>query len=118
MQRGKIIPRLVEAPLREALRDSPVVLIQGPRQCGKTTLAQRVGRKLGYAYFNLDEDVSRAAAEADPVGFVAELPKRVVLDEVQRVPSLVAKCCSAHSRVRRIGQSGYSMRILRLWQRD
>ncbi|HED64147.1 MAG TPA: ATP-binding protein [Planctomycetes bacterium] len=68
--------------------DSPVVLINGPRQCGKTTLAQRVGRKLGYAYFDLDEDVSRAAAESDPVGFVADLPERAVLDEVQRVPSL------------------------------
>jgi len=88
MTPGKIIPRLVEARLQEALGDSPVVLIHGPRQCGKTTLAQCVGRKLGYAYFNLDEDVSRAAAEADPVGFVADLPERVVLDEVQRVPSL------------------------------
>lgn len=88
MKPGKIIPRLVETRLQEALGDSPVVLIHGPRQCGKTTLAQRVGQKLGYAYFNLDEDVPRAAAEADPVGFVAELPERVVLDEVQRVPSL------------------------------
>ncbi len=88
MTSGRIIPRLVQARLQEALEDSPVVLIHGPRQCGKTTLAQRVGRKLGYTYFNLDEDVSRVAAEVDPVGFAADLPARVVLDEVQRVPSL------------------------------
>ena len=33
-------PRLIEPRLAEALEDSPVVLIHGPRQCGKTTLAQ------------------------------------------------------------------------------
>jgi predicted AAA+ superfamily ATPase len=85
---GSILARLVEPRLLEALSDSPVVLIHGPRQCGKTTLAQRVGKKEGYAYFNLDDAVIRAAAEADPVGFVADLPPRTVLDEVQRVPDL------------------------------
>ncbi len=88
MKPGKILPRLVEPRLKEALADTPVVLIHGPRQCGKTTLAQLVGRKLGYAYVSLDEEVPRAAAETDPVGFVADLPRRVVLDEVQYVPSL------------------------------
>ncbi len=88
MKPGKILPRLVEPRLKEALADTPVVLIHGPRQCGKTTLAQLVGRKLGYAYVSLDEEVARAAAETDPVGFVADLPRRVVLDEVQYVPSL------------------------------
>jgi predicted AAA+ superfamily ATPase len=88
MQTGKILPRLVEARLRDALSDSPVVLIHGARQCGKTTLARRVGETDGYAYFNLDDDVLRAAAETDPVGFVADLPARATLDEVQRIPSL------------------------------
>src|SRR3990172_7590142 len=88
MEPARVKPRLVEARLEEALGDGPVVLIQGPRQSGKTTLAQRVGGKRGYAYFNLDDDVVRAAAEADPVGFVADLPSRTILDEVQRVPSL------------------------------
>jgi hypothetical protein len=85
---GTILPRLVEPRLRAALGDSPVVLIHGPRQCGKTTLAQTVGGGFGHTYFNLDEDVLRAAAEVDPVGFVADLPARAILDEVQRVPGL------------------------------
>ena len=86
----------------EALEDSPAVLVQGPRQCGKTTLAQMVcapeflpgGAGLpgpasrGYSYLSFDNDVVRAGAEADPMGFVADLPERVVLDEVQRVPGL------------------------------
>ena len=38
-----LYPRFAEPPLIEALADTPVVLIHGPRQCGKTTLAQMVG---------------------------------------------------------------------------
>jgi len=81
-------PRLVEARLAEALADTPVVLIHGPRQCGKTTLARMAGEAKGYTYFSFDDDVARAAAHADPAGFVADLPQRAILDEVQRVPDL------------------------------
>ncbi|MBI2889557.1 MAG: ATP-binding protein [Nitrospirae bacterium] len=83
-----LYPRYAEAPLTEALTDSPVVLIHGPRQCGKTTLARVVGDRMGYAYINFDDEVARGAAEADPAGFVADLPTRAILDEVQRVPTL------------------------------
>lgn len=72
----------------EALSDSPVVLIHGPRQCGKTTLARLVGDEAGFSYLSFDDDVQRASAQADPVGYVAELPARVILDEVQRVPEM------------------------------
>jgi len=68
--------------------DSPVVLIHGPRQCGKTTLSRFIGDEEGFSYFTFDDDVQRAAAQADPVGYVADLPERAVLDEVQRVPEL------------------------------
>ena len=94
--------RFIESRLIEALDDSPIVLIQGPRQCGKTTLAQMVcapdylpgdakpsvSVNRGYGYISFDDDVIRAGAEADPTGFVADLPERVVLDEVQRVPGI------------------------------
>ena len=101
---GKIIPRLVEPRLVEALKDSPAVLIHGPRQCGKTTLVQAVGRKRGYSYFNLDDDVLRGAAEADPTGFVGDLPDRAILDEVQRVPTLFTALKSAIDRNRSPGR--------------
>ena len=81
-------PRFVRPRLIEALADTPVVLIHGPRQCGKTTLARMVGDKVGYSYFNFDDEVVLKAAESDPSGFVADLPERVILDEVQRVPGL------------------------------
>ncbi len=112
MAESGFYPRYIGQRLAEALADSPVVLIQGPRQCGKTTLAQmacapatlnrRDARKSpdraprgpvsaegrDYAYISFDDDVVRAGAEEDLMGLVADLPKRVILDEVQRVPSL------------------------------
>ena len=106
-------PRHVERRLAEALEDSPVVLIHGPRQCGKTTLAQYAyapdyltvegayltvdGERLSvgmerrhrdYVYISFDDDVARNSARVDAAGFVADLPERVILDEVQRVPEL------------------------------
>jgi uncharacterized protein len=97
-------PRFAESGLREALAESPVVLLHGPRQSGKTTLAQDVGRRLGYAYFTFDSDVTRAAAEADPAGFVDGLPAHVILDEVQRVPELFTSLKLAVDRDRRPGR--------------
>jgi len=85
---AKAYPRLAEGPLREMLADSPAVLVHGPRQCGKTTLAQRVGKRQRTAYITFDDESSRSLAVADPVGFVADLPRRVILDEVQQVPQL------------------------------
>jgi predicted AAA+ superfamily ATPase len=82
------IPRLAEDSLAEALADTPVVTVHGPRQCGKTTLATRVGKRLGFEYVNLDDDAARRAAQDDPAGFVARLPERTIIDEMQRAPEL------------------------------
>ena len=77
------IPRLLAPRLREALTDTPAVLVHGPRQCGKTTLARLVGDPRGYAYVSLDDADVLAAARRDPVGFAADLPPKTILDEVQ-----------------------------------
>ena len=90
METPSLYPRYAEKPLLEALSDSPAVLIHGPRQSGKTTLAQMVGESRGYSYISFDDNVARAAAESDPAGFAGGLPDRVILDEVQRVPTLFA----------------------------
>ena len=56
-----LYPRFAEQRLTEALADSPIMLIHGPRQSGKTTLAQTVGERKGYAYVSFDDNVSSAA---------------------------------------------------------
>lgn len=96
-------PRFMLPRLTEALTDTPVVLIHGPRQCGKTTLARAVGDAAGYAYISFDDDVLRASAQTDPVGFAGDLPGKAVLDEVQRVPELFTALKAAVDRDRRPG---------------
>lgn len=99
-----LYPRLAQSNLLEGLDDSPVVLIHGARQCGKTTLAQMVGATRGYRYFSFDDDVVRAAGQSDPKGFVGDLPQRVILDEIQRAPALLGALKMAVDRDRTPGR--------------
>jgi predicted AAA+ superfamily ATPase len=104
MQEPILYPRFARPRLEEALEDSPVVLVHGPRQCGKTTLTQMVGDAAGYEYITFDDNVQLAAAQADPVGFVADLNGKTILDEVQRVPDLFLALKAAVDRDRRPGR--------------
>ena len=88
MTPSALYSRFAEARLVEALGHSPAVLLHGPRQCGKTTLARVAGERLGYRYLTFDDDRLRRAAAEDTVGFTESLPERVILDEAQRVPGL------------------------------
>lgn len=99
-----LYPRFLHSRLEEALEDTPVVLIHGPRQCGKTTLARMVGDAAGYEYITFDDNVQLFAAQNDPVGFVADLADKTILDEVQRVPSLFLALKSAVDQDRRPGR--------------
>lgn len=82
------LPRLAQLSLQTSLADTPVVVLQGPRQCGKTTLARTVAEPDGFGYLSFDDDNLVRAARTDPLGFVTDLPPRMVLDEVQRVPEI------------------------------
>ena len=99
-----LFPRLARRRLEAALADSPVVLLHGPRPCGKTTLARMVGDPAGYAYFSFDDAGTREVAETDPVGFIADLPPKPILDEVQHLPHVFATIKSAVDRDRRPGR--------------
>ena len=81
-------PRRLEARLREALSDTPIVLVAGPRQAGKTTLVRQVAERQGWRYLSLDDELTLLAARQDPVGFVRNLD-HAVIDEVQRAPQLL-----------------------------
>jgi len=69
------------------MTDTPVVLIVGPRQAGKTTLVQQIARTAEMTYHTLDDDLTRLSARNDPVGLIRS-GGRIVLDEVQRAPDL------------------------------
>lgn len=98
------LPRRLQSHLLECLADTPVVLVQGPRQCGKTTLARTVAMPAGYGYISFDDENLVRAARVDPLGFVSDLPARVVLDEVQRVPELFTSLKLAVDRDRQPGK--------------
>lgn len=83
----QLIERFAAKPIATALADTPVVMLVGPRQCGKTTLVQQFAGK-GYAYVTLDDDTVLGAARNDPTGFVRGFD-RVAIDEVQRAPELL-----------------------------
>jgi len=80
-------PRFVERQIRQALTDTRVVVITGPRQSGKTTLAETLARR-DMPYISLDDQTALEFARADPVGFIRGFD-RAVIDEIQRAPELL-----------------------------
>ena len=95
--------RLSEALLR-ALDDTPVVLLHGARQTGKTTLARHLAESHPARYITLDDAVILAAARQDPAGFLAGIDGPVVLDEIQRAPDLLLAIKAEVDRHRRPGR--------------
>ena len=77
----------LEGAVRSALRESPVVALLGPRQCGKTTLAKRLAGQDRARFFDLEDAVDVARLES-PQRTLGALRGLVVIDEIQRVPSL------------------------------
>ncbi|MET0379099.1 MAG: AAA family ATPase, partial [Spongiibacteraceae bacterium] len=85
-----------------ALTDTPVVMLNGPRQCGKTTLVQSlIGTD--HTYITLDDDTALAAARHDPAGFIRNLDK-IVIDEIQRAPELLRAIKKSVDEDRRPGR--------------
>ena len=97
-----LFPRSLAPVLGEALADTPVVCLLGPRQSGKTTLVQQLAPDR--AYVSLDDHNYYQTARTDPAGFVASLPDAVTLDEVQRAPELLPAIKRAVDRDRRPGR--------------
>jgi len=79
--------RFVERRAEEALSDTPVVLIVGPRRAGKTTLVRKMA-DAGRTYITLDDQTVLEAAKSDPIGFIRGLD-RAIIDEIQRAPDLL-----------------------------
>ena len=79
----------------EALSDTPVVLINGARQTGKSTLCKSLIQNPDLksvfsmdSMVTMDDPTTLEAATRDPLGFLKDLGKHVIIDEVQRAPEL------------------------------
>ncbi len=92
--------------LADALADTPVVLVNGARQSGKSTLVQSLPSSVEAPrrYLTLDEPAVLNAAKSDPAGFINGLQGAVTLDEVQRVPELFLPINAAVDRQRQPGR--------------
>lgn len=83
-----MIARKIEPLVRRLMEEYPAVTLFGPRQCGKTTLT--LSMFPGFSYANLEDLQTRKLAEEDPYEFFVRYPEPVVIDEIQRVPSLLS----------------------------
>jgi predicted AAA+ superfamily ATPase len=89
MSQVPFVPRHATARVLEALTDTRIVTVEGPRQAGKSTLCTSVAVAERFRSVTLDDPAVAAAASEDPTGFVAGLGERAFIDELQRVPDLV-----------------------------
>lgn len=94
-----VIRRLIHGQVLDALNDTRVVVVLGARQVGKSTLTKEIAAHDRPATaVSFDDSVSRAAAAADPEGFLAGFPGPVLFDEIQRVPDLLLSIKDAVDR--------------------
>lgn len=100
-----MIVRAAKRLLQDAASDTPVVLVQGPRQAGKSTLVQ------GFASdgqlpepITLDDPLILAEAKSNPLGFLRQQRVPMILDEVQRAPELLLSIKLIVDKDRKPGQ--------------
>jgi len=96
--------RFAQELIEETLSDTPITVLQGARQVGKSTLVREVLAGRGATFLSLDAAPTYNAAKADPDGFVRQTAGLLGIDEVQRVPELVRAMKDAVEEDRRPGR--------------
>ena len=76
--------------LSQLLDDEPVVVLQGPRACGKTTLVTGFADRLGRDVLDFGDPRERTVAHEDPTSYLDRRPEPVFIDEFQQVPDVLA----------------------------
>lgn len=97
-----MLKRVQVKQVEEALEDTPIVMIVGPRQCGKSTLAKSVGENRKFLTF--DDPTTLSLAKSNPVDFLRSFTGHVTIDEVQRVPELFLPLKAEVDRARNPGR--------------
>lgn len=100
-----MLTRNITPKIIEALSDTPVVMLNGARQTGKSTLAKSlISENHIRRYVTLDDATALAAAQHDPAGFLAGLGESTVIDEIQRAPELFVAIKADVDRNRKPGR--------------
>ena len=100
-----MLSRRLSARLKHLLRHSPAVVLLGPRQAGKTTLALEIGAQEASVYLDLEDEDERAKL-SNPTRYLADHESElVILDEVHRVPELFQRLRGIIDRGRRRGKA-------------
>ncbi len=95
MNMGKIMasvywPRLIETVLEEVQKTFPVTVVTGPRQSGKSTLLSMFLKGKGATVINLDDPGFRELLRDDPLSYLKQVQKPVLIDEIQQMPELAS----------------------------
>lgn len=109
---SRFFKRHIKAGLDAAFDDTPVVIVVGPRQAGKSTLASVVADERGARYVTLDDDGPREAANEDPTGFVESATLPLCVDEFQKAPALLPAIKARVDRARAGGERPAGMFML------
>ncbi|MCC7434634.1 MAG: ATP-binding protein [Methanoregulaceae archaeon] len=104
MEDKRSIERWAKVRVLDALADTPVVLVHGPRQVGKSTLVREVASEQNSTYITLDDWRVLGFAREDPAGFLRSYRGAIVIDEVQRAPELLLAMKAEIDRDRRPGR--------------
>lgn len=84
-----MIERTIYEEVKKAIDEKPVVVITGARQVGKTILCvDKLEKELGFSYVSLANPIDRASALEDPLSFLSLHPAPLIIDEIQKAPSL------------------------------
>lgn len=99
-----MLKRRIKSEIMRALKRTPAVAILGPRQCGKSTLAQEICRELGATYLDLERPSDRQKISDPEIYFEDKAVKMVCLDEIQRLPEIFAPLRSILDQHKKNGQ--------------
>ena len=97
------IPRIIASTVKRAVKTSPAVVLTGPRQSGKTTLLKMLFADT-VQFVSLENPDVRARAQNDPVGFLSQFQRPLIIDEIQYVPDLLSYIKTEIDKDRKPGQ--------------